>query len=113
MKAEWRRVEEVFLSALEHSEENRAAFLQIACAGDAPLHEEVEAMLRSHGQAGDFIEQPAYQVNAELLVEETGALKIGELFSGYKSSLSLAKAAWERYTSRRTLSSDERSQSNW
>jgi serine/threonine-protein kinase len=84
MKAEWRRVEEVFLSALEHSEENRAAFLQIACAGDAPLHEEVEAMLRSHGQAGDFIEQPAYQVNAELLVEETGALKIGELFGGYK-----------------------------
>jgi eukaryotic-like serine/threonine-protein kinase len=84
MKAEWRRVEEVFLSALEHSEENRAAFLQVACAGDAPLHEEVEAMLRSHEEAADFIEQPAYQVNAELLVEETGALKIGELFGGYK-----------------------------
>lgn len=84
MKAEWRRVEEVFLSAVEHSAENRAAFLETACAGDAPLREDVEALLRSYEAAGDFMEQPAYQVNAEILVEETGALKIGESFGKYR-----------------------------
>lgn len=84
MKAEWHRVEEVFLSAVEHSAENRAAFLETACAGDTPLRADVEALLRSYEEAGDFMEQPAYQVNAEILVEESGALKIGESFGEYR-----------------------------
>ncbi|HEY8835777.1 MAG TPA: serine/threonine-protein kinase, partial [Chthoniobacterales bacterium] len=41
-------------------------------------------MLRSHEQAGDFMEQPAYQINAQLLDQETGALQKGETFGGYK-----------------------------
>ena len=41
-------------------------------------------MLRSHEQAGDFMEQPAYQVNAKLLDDETGALKIGEALGEYR-----------------------------
>jgi serine/threonine protein kinase/tetratricopeptide (TPR) repeat protein len=84
MKAEWQRVEEVFLLALEYSAEDRAAFLQTACAGDVSLREEVEVMLLSHEQAGDFMEQPAYQVNAELLADETGALNVGEAFGEYR-----------------------------
>jgi hypothetical protein len=84
MKAEWQRVEEVFLSALEQPMENRAAHLRSVCAGDESLRTEVEAMLRSHEQAGDFMEQPAYQTNAELLDQETGGLLNGETFGGYK-----------------------------
>lgn len=84
MKAEWQRVEEVFLLALEQAAENRVAFLQSACAGDENLRAEVEAMLRSHEQAGDFMEQPAYELNAQLLDQETGALQIGETFGDYK-----------------------------
>jgi tetratricopeptide (TPR) repeat protein/predicted Ser/Thr protein kinase len=84
MKAEWQQVEEVFLSALEQTAENRAAYVQSACAGDENLRAEVEAMLRSHEQAGDFMEQPAYQMNAQLLDQETGALQIGETFGDYR-----------------------------
>jgi serine/threonine-protein kinase len=84
MKAEWQRVEEIFLLALEKPMENRAAYLQSACAGDENLRIEVEAMLRSHEQAGDFMEQPAYQINAQLLDQETGGLQNGETFGGYK-----------------------------
>ena len=84
MKAEWRRVEEVFLLALEQAGENRAGFVKSECVGDASSQEEVEAMLRSHEQAGDFMEQPAYQMNAQLLDDETGALKIGEALGDYR-----------------------------
>jgi len=84
MKAEWQQVEEVFLSALEQPLENRAAYLRSVCAGDESLRTEVEAMLRSHEQAGDFMERPAYQINAQLLDQETGALQSGETFGGYK-----------------------------
>ncbi len=84
MKAEWQQVEEVFWSALEQTAENRAAYVQSACAGDENLRAEVEAMLRSHEQAGDFMGQPAYQMNAQLLDQETGALQIGETFGDYR-----------------------------
>jgi tetratricopeptide (TPR) repeat protein len=84
MKAAWQRVEEVFLSALEQPTENRVAYLRSVCAGDENLHSEVEAMLRSHEQAGDFMERPAYQINAQLLDQETGALQSGETLGDYK-----------------------------
>ena len=84
MKAEWHRVEEVFLSALEHSVEERIAFVRAACAGDASLQEEVEALLRSHEETESFLEQPAYQVNAELFADDEGSLKAGESFGEYR-----------------------------
>jgi len=84
MKAEWRQIEEVFLAALDQPAENRGNFLETATVGDPGLRAEVEAMLRSYDEAGDFIEEPAYQANAELLIEETGALKIGESLGDYR-----------------------------
>ncbi|MBI5083048.1 MAG: serine/threonine protein kinase [Acidobacteria bacterium] len=47
MKTEqWRRAEEIFQSALEHVAPERAAFLDIACGGDAELRHEVESLLQ-------------------------------------------------------------------
>jgi predicted Ser/Thr protein kinase len=84
MKAEWQRVEEVFLLALEQTAEKRAAYVQTACAGDEDLGAEVKAMLRSHEQVEDFMEQPAYELNAQLLDQETGTLQVGETFGDYR-----------------------------
>jgi non-specific serine/threonine protein kinase/serine/threonine-protein kinase len=84
MKADWRRIEEVFLAALEQPAEHRAAFVKGACASDPDVRDEVLAMLRSHEQTGDFLETPAYQANAELLAEQGGSLKIGERFGDYR-----------------------------
>jgi serine/threonine-protein kinase len=84
MKADWRRIEEVFLAALEQPADKRAAFVQEACGDNAPLRGEVIAMLRSHEDTGDFMERPAYQENAQLLVGQEGALKIGEQIGHYR-----------------------------
>ena len=37
----------------------RSAFLAKACAGDAALRAQVESLLRSHDNAGDFLSKPA------------------------------------------------------
>jgi serine/threonine protein kinase len=44
----WARIKELFQSALERPAAQRAAFLEQACAGDAPLRAQLEEMLRAH-----------------------------------------------------------------
>src|SRR5829696_2896232 len=50
---------ELFLSALELSHEDRAAFLDDACTGDEVLRARVESLLAADGQARDFLARPA------------------------------------------------------
>jgi len=47
------------IGALERPAESRAVFLDDACAGDADLRAEVESLLASHEEAGEFIEDSA------------------------------------------------------
>ena len=68
MKSErWRQVDELFEQALERAPEERARFLDAACAADASLRREVEEMLRCDARAEDFIETPVFGVAAALL----------------------------------------------
>src|SRR5262249_21879056 len=49
----------IFVTALEKSDPaERAAYLGEACAGDATLRQRVEALLKSHDDAGSFLEAP-------------------------------------------------------
>lgn len=63
----WRHVNDIFHAALEHDADARATFLESSCGDDAGLQREVESLLRSHVEADDFIETPAYEAGAELL----------------------------------------------
>src|SRR5215475_13690453 len=54
----WRQVEDLFHSALSHAPVDRAAFLDAACADDRAMREQVEGLLESFDEAGDFIEKP-------------------------------------------------------
>src|SRR5262249_40580547 len=55
-----KRVKEIFLQAAELSDQaGRAAYLDLACGGDAGLRERVEALLRSHDPEGSFLGTPA------------------------------------------------------
>ena len=47
----------VFAAALELPADQRGAYLDQACAGDAALRRQVEALLRVHEDAGDFFEK--------------------------------------------------------
>src|SRR2546430_5868205 len=52
-------LEDIFLAALERgSAEERRAYLDAACAGDASLRERIEALLSAHADAGSFLEKP-------------------------------------------------------
>src|SRR5262245_17620949 len=51
--------EDVFFTALEKgSAEERAAYLDVACAGNEALRRRVEAMLAAYPQVGQFLERP-------------------------------------------------------
>ncbi len=52
----------IFFEALDQDDlTERAAFLDQACAGDAALRQRLEALLRCHSNAGDFLDRPAAQ----------------------------------------------------
>jgi hypothetical protein len=53
---------EIFLGALDRKGARaRAAYLDAACAGRPALRQRVEALLRSHREAGDFLGVPALE----------------------------------------------------
>ncbi len=55
----------IFLEALDRSSPGeRAVFLDQACGGDTDLRQKVEALLQAHGDAGSFIERPAFAPDA-------------------------------------------------
>ncbi len=83
----WRRVKEVFAAALEREPAERLAWLDEACAGDAALRAEIEALLAAHAQPND-LSQPAWpgrrpdEPDSELPPEDIGPYhlvrKLGE-----------------------------------
>jgi serine/threonine protein kinase len=55
----------VFSAALELPADQREVYLDQACAGDATLRRQVEALLQVHGDAGDFFDQLEKSTAAE------------------------------------------------
>lgn len=58
----WHDIDSLFLAALDLPEHRRAGFLDRACDGAPALREGVEVLLRAHGEAGTFLEQPVEAV---------------------------------------------------
>ncbi|MHC4071458.1 MAG: protein kinase domain-containing protein [Planctomycetota bacterium] len=91
MQAEPKDERAVFKEALKiETPAERAAYLKSACGSDAELLARVEALLKAHDEAGDFLEVPAIEPGVTLvdspLTEEPGTVigryklleKIGE-----------------------------------
>ena len=55
----WNQLKPVFHGALEQPADRRRAWLREACADDASLVRDAEALLDAYDTAGDFLEQPA------------------------------------------------------
>jgi serine/threonine protein kinase/Tol biopolymer transport system component len=70
----WQEIKRLFNAAVEQTPEARSAFLEEACTGDQRLRSEVESLLSSYERTGEFIDAPAYEVAAELLVEKESLL---------------------------------------
>jgi serine/threonine protein kinase len=80
----WERIKELFEAALERPEAARLEFLSGACSGDEPLRREVELLLSGHHHAGDFMQAPAIQQHAAVLVRDLppSTFAVGEVISG-------------------------------
>ena len=85
MKPErWQQIDSLLDAALERPPEQRAAFLDHACAGDSALRKEVESLLEHDERAVDFIEAPAYADTSTLADEDRPALEPQKTIGSYK-----------------------------
>lgn len=80
----YQRIKALFHAALERAADERPAFLADACGSDTALLAKVEALIAAAEQSGDFMDAPAYEVAAEMLMENSnGALK-GQTIGHYQ-----------------------------
>ncbi|HEY8203613.1 MAG TPA: protein kinase, partial [Pyrinomonadaceae bacterium] len=80
----WQKVKEIFQAAQDRRPADRALFLAGACGGDDALRKEVESLLASSEKDGSFIDSPAYEAAADLLINETSELKRGATIGSYE-----------------------------
>jgi serine/threonine protein kinase/tetratricopeptide (TPR) repeat protein len=84
MNAEFRRIKEIFLAAVEKPDPaERDAYLREACGQNEELRRQVDALLGKHAQAGSFLESPA--PSPVLTVDEPPAGEApGSVIGSYK-----------------------------
>lgn len=80
---QWQKVEAVLQEAMDRPPQDRASFLNSACAGDSQLFEEATTLVNAYNEAGDFIEQPAISQDAHILIGGDIADKIGHEIGPY------------------------------
>jgi eukaryotic-like serine/threonine-protein kinase len=104
----WQQIKAVLNDALEREEALRTAFLEAACQGDGELRREVESLLSSEAEIGDFIETPIFRIHGETeplaVGQRVGAYRIvRELGRGGMGSVYLAERADEEFEQRVAL----------
>src|SRR6185295_15473205 len=80
---QWQKVEAVLQEAIDRLPQDRASFLDAACAGDRQLLDEATTLANAYNEAGDFIEQPAISQDAQILIGGDLAEKIGNEIGPY------------------------------
>ena len=83
----WQKIRDLFDAAQTLEPEKRGAFLDAACAGDEDLRGEIERLLASFESDASFMEKPAIEEVASLILEkEAGSYSIktdGKTASGF------------------------------
>ncbi|HET6891683.1 MAG TPA: protein kinase, partial [Pyrinomonadaceae bacterium] len=80
----WKAIDELAQAALDHPPAKRAAFLVLACAGDEALQREVESLILYQSQASEFLEQPALERAAAVIVRQPQRLIKGDSIGHYQ-----------------------------
>ena len=79
----WRRIEQLYHSALERSAEERAAYLTAECAGDQELQREWNELIKD-GRRGAVLERPAIEVAADIHVSAVASDLAGRTLGRYE-----------------------------
>ena len=81
----WRQISDLFHAALERDAATRDAFLRGAASGDEDLLREVQSLLASRRQSGQFLEEPAWGVAADLILDgPVAASLVGRTVGSYR-----------------------------
>ena len=80
----WARVKELFEAAVDLDPNQRTALLEKECGGDEALRAEIESLLKSDEQTGDFIEQPAFAIPRDLFPDNAEEPFVGRQFGAYQ-----------------------------
>jgi WD40 repeat protein/serine/threonine protein kinase/tetratricopeptide (TPR) repeat protein len=86
MSADFQRVKDIFLAALEREAgAQRSAYLNEACGQDSELRQRVEALLARHEAAGSFLQSPVPVLDPYPTVDEpVGPEHTGMIIGPYK-----------------------------
>lgn len=80
----WEKLKDIFHAAVALPPNERAAYLHEACNGNLSLRAAVESLLDSHEATSNFVDTPAYQAAAEMLIDGT-KLKTGSTVAHYRN----------------------------
>lgn len=83
MDESWNRAKRIFADAIKVAPADRLSFLDKACSDDAEMRREVESLLNSLDDAGNFMEQPVAHDMADVL-EQHKVLEAGKRFGHYE-----------------------------
>src|SRR5437879_11047080 len=79
----WENLKEIVHTAVALAPAERHTYLDHACDGNASLRQAVESLLKSHEETGNFVDAPAYQAAAQMLVDGVD-LKSGQTVAHYR-----------------------------
>lgn len=87
----WQEIEHIYHGARDIGQEERAAFLEGACAGNRALRDEVESLLAQEADAKRFMEAPAVEFAARAIAKDrarssgnAAGKMVGKTFSQYR-----------------------------
>src|SRR3989442_1272770 len=80
----WQQIKQLYASAVKRDENERAAFLEDACAGDQELRREVESLLADQSHDEELLETPALDVAASLLAEGQAESLVGRQLGSHR-----------------------------
>jgi serine/threonine protein kinase/tetratricopeptide (TPR) repeat protein len=69
----WRRIDELFSSAIQHEGADRQAFISRSCQGNHVLQRELESLLRAHEASSEFMQSPLFDQAVDLIADEEQA----------------------------------------
>src|SRR6266498_4292752 len=79
----WENLQQIFHAAIALAPHERADYLNEACSGDLSLRQAVESLLKSHEETDNFVDTPAFQAAAEMLVDRL-EFRPGDIVAHYK-----------------------------
>src|SRR6266851_4023478 len=82
----WRRIEQVYHSALEKDADQWGDYLLEACGGDEDLREQIDSLLQQKTASGNLLNRPVWEHTPAIYMDppEASELVPGTRFGAYR-----------------------------